>query len=215
MKSRFLVFFLFVLVTLTACANDQGNEGKLNLDDNTRGAKLDEQIVVKEPLIDSKAEVTEGDFVYRLVSEKSVYSEGEKVVVYAELEYVGDKPEIKIAHAASPFSFPMKEKTRGYDLLYMMEQPLIVTLLKKGEPLREPFKGAGGYGSQDPKDYVDFMKSVAEASIKGTLPWGDYQVSGLADFEPMYKESQENETLRLKAEIEFIVENPEKTDDKM
>lgn len=46
--------------------------------------------------------------------------------------------------------------------------------------------------------------------LQGTLPWGDYQVSGLADFEPLYKESQENETLRLKAEIEFILEKIEK-----
>lgn len=210
MKSRFLIFFLFVMVTLTACANDKGNENKLSLDDSTKGKKLDDQNVLKEPLIDSKAEVIEGDFVYRLVSEKSVYAEGGKVEVYAELEYVGDKPEIKIVHAASPFSFPMREKTRGYDLLYMMDQPLIVTLLKKGEPLRESFKGAGSYGSEDPKDYIDFMISVAEASQKGTLPWGDYQVFGFANFEPIYKESQENETLRLKAEIEFIVEKPEK-----
>lgn len=163
--------------------------------------------VFDEQTINSQAEVAAGDFVYRLVSEKSVYIEGEKVEVYAELEYVGDKSEIKIAHAASPFLFPMKEKTRGYDLSYMMNQPRIVTLLKKGEPLREPFKGAGGYGSQDPKDYVDFIKNVAEASKKGTLPWGEYHVFGSADFEPIYDtEESKNNELSLKAEIEFYVE---------
>lgn len=192
---KFLIIIFTISFLLAGCSED---------------AKPDEQNVVKEPTIGSQAEVAEGVFVYRLVSEKLVYAEGEKVEVYAELEYVGDKPEIKIAHAASPFSFPMKEKTRGYDLLYMMNQPRIVTLLKKGEPLREPFKGAGGYGSQDPKDYVDFMKSVAEASKKGMLPWGEYHVFGSADFEPIYgsEESQDNERISLKAEIEFIVEKP-------
>jgi hypothetical protein len=77
-------------------------------------------------------------------------------------------------------------------------------------PLRERYEGGGGYGSQDPQEYVDFIKAVAEASKKGTLPWGEYQVFGSADFEPIYgsEESQENESLRLKTEIEFIVKKP-------
>ncbi|SEP14745.1 hypothetical protein [Paenibacillus sp. OV219] len=177
-------------------------------------SKPDEQNIAKEPPFGSKAEFAEGDFVYRIVSEKPVYAEGERVEVYAELEYVGDEPEIEIAHSASPFSFPMKETIRGYDLLYMMNQPRIVTHLKKGVPLKEPFKGAGGYGSQDPKDYVDFMKNVAEASKKGSLPLGEYHVFGSADFEPIYDSegSQDNERLSLKAEIEFIVGKPENID---
>ncbi|MGM0885294.1 MAG: hypothetical protein ACQEXQ_30175, partial [Bacillota bacterium] len=73
-------------------------------------------------------------------------------------EYVGEEQEIEIAHAASPFSFPMKEKTRGFEIGYMMEQPRIVTTLKKGVPLRKQYKGGGGYGSQDPKEYVDSLK---------------------------------------------------------
>lgn len=133
-------------------------------------SKLDEQNVVKEPSIVSKAEVSEGDFVYRLLSEKSEYSEGEKVEVYAELEYVGDEPEIKIAHAASPFSFPMKEKTRNFEIGYMMNLPQFVTVLKKGMLLRERYEGGGGYGSQDPKEYVDFIKALEETFKKGTLP---------------------------------------------
>jgi hypothetical protein len=131
-------------------------------------------------------------------------------MVYAELEYMGDEPEIKIAHAASPFSFPMKEKTRNFEIGYMMNQPRLVTVLKKGTPLRKRYVFSGGYGTQDPKEYVDFFKAVAEASQEGTMPWGDYQIFGSADFEPKYgsEESQENESLRLKTEIEFIVKKP-------
>ena len=53
--------------------------------------------------------------------EKSVYAEGEIVEVYAELEYVGDEAEIKIAHATSPFYFPTKEKTRNFSIRYGIE----------------------------------------------------------------------------------------------
>lgn len=84
-------------------------------------------------MIGSKSEVVEGDFVYRLISGKSTYSQGEKVDLYAELEYVGEGKEIEIAHAASPFYFTITEKTRGFEIIYMMNLPRIVTLLKKGE----------------------------------------------------------------------------------
>jgi hypothetical protein len=169
--------------------------------------KVAELNVRKEMKIGPRAEVAEGNFVYRLVSEKSVYADGERVELYAELEYVGEEQEIEIAHAASPFFFPMKEKTRGFEIGYMMNQPRILTLLKKGEPLREQYKGGGGYGSQDPKEYVDFIKAVAEASRKGSLPSGEYEVSGIAEFEPQYGSTKEDkkELIRMKAKIEFIV----------
>ncbi|WP_054027693.1 hypothetical protein [Bacillus sp. FJAT-28004] len=166
--------------------------------------KVDEKNIVKAAQIGPKAETAEDDFVYRLVSEKSVYAEGERVELYAELEYVGEEQEIKIAHASSPISFPMKEKTRGFEIGYTMSQPRIVTTLKKGEPLREQYKGSGGYGSQDPKEYVDFIKAVAEASRKGSLPSGEYVVAGVAEFEPL-SGSTKNEDIRMNVKIEFIV----------
>lgn len=200
MNRRYLIFIILMLVSLTACTNNNGHEVKSNLDDH----------LVVEPQYDSKAVVTEGDFIYRLVSEKSVYAEGEKVEVYAELEYIGDKSGIKIAHAASAFYFPMVEITRGYSLDFGMDQPLRYSYLKKGEPLREPLGVGGGYSSEDTQDYIDFIKSAGEAYKKeGTLPWGHYQLSGSAHFEPIYEEDQENESLRLEAKIEFTVEASE------
>lgn len=130
------------------------------------GAKIEKQQVQGEEKIGSRSEVTEGDFVYRLISKKSTYSQGERVELYAELEYVGEGKEIEIAHAASPFSFPITEKTRGFEIIYMMNMPRIVTLLKKGEPLRERYRGGGSYGSKDPKEYIDFIKEVAESSVQ-------------------------------------------------
>ena len=47
--------------------------------------------------------MTDGDFVYRLVSEKEEYGQGDQVQVYGELEYIGEEDEITIGHAASAF----------------------------------------------------------------------------------------------------------------
>jgi hypothetical protein len=96
-------------------------------------------------MVDEKniAKEAHDDFVYRLVSEKSVYADGVRVEYYAELEYVGEEQKIEIADTASPFSFPMKEKTRGFEIGSKMSQPRIVTILKKGEPLRKQYKGGG------------------------------------------------------------------------
>ncbi|GLX69021.1 hypothetical protein [Paenibacillus glycanilyticus] len=159
--------------------------------------------------IAAQAEVTEGDFVYRLVSDKKAYESDEKVNLYAELEYVGDQDEIQIAHSASPFYFPMIEETRGYEIGYMMNEPFIVTTLKKGVPLKEFYRGGGGYDeTQDPKEYVDFMKAFTEASRKGTMPSGEYVVSGMADFMIYTGDSgnnQESDKYRLNTQIKFIV----------
>ncbi|CAH1203844.1 hypothetical protein PAECIP111891_02445 [Paenibacillus allorhizoplanae] len=174
----------------------------------SRDEKPNEHNVKESPIRSNANTVAEGDFVYRLVSEKSVYTESEKVVVYAELEYVGDEPEIKIAHADSPFYFPLKEKTRNYDIRYGMKEPVRVTVLKKGIPLREIFKPRGGYGSEDQKEYVDYIKALWEASNKGTLLNGDYQIVGSAMFNPLNESMVSQESLCLNAEIEFLVEKP-------
>ena len=75
--------------------------------------------------------MTDGDFVYRLVSEKEKYERGDQVQVYGELEYIGEKDEITIGHAASAFYFPMKELTRDYNISYAMNEPYITTKLKR------------------------------------------------------------------------------------
>lgn len=151
----------------------------------------------------SRAEMKEGDFVYRLVSESERYGQGENPKIYAELEYVGEQDEITIGHAASPFYFPMKELTRNYSIDYMMNEPYITTTLKKGEPLREDYTGSGGYSEQDTKDYQNFIRS-----LKDGFPEGRYVVYGSADFviHPAEGETgEEPEKYKIQAEIEFEV----------
>lgn len=151
----------------------------------------------------TSSETTEGDFIYRLSTEKGEYRENESVKIYAELEYIGDEEKITIYHAASPFYFPMVEKTRGYMIEYPMNEPLERTNLVKGKPLRKQYTRSGGYGSQDGKEYVNFMKSFLENGV----PTGYYIVSGFADF---YVESNENgkqekKDFNIKAQIDFKV----------
>ncbi|CAM4490707.1 hypothetical protein PATA110616_22720 [Paenibacillus tarimensis] len=89
-----------------------------------------------------------------------------------------------------------------------MDQPYVVTTLKRGEPLRERYTGSGGYGAHDPKEYVDFINSLFESIQEGTLPYGEYKVSGYAEFHPIFADTQGGQTanyLQMKADIEFVM----------
>lgn len=148
----------------------------------------------------TEASATEGDFFYRLVSEKEEYASGGPVEIYAELEYVGDQETINIFHAASPFYFPMEEKTRDYEIHYGMEEPLITTTLTKGEPLREQYTGSGGYSDQEDDAYIEFTQNI----MNKQFPEGYYVVEGYADF---YTETPEDgqTNYEMHAEIDFKV----------
>lgn len=148
----------------------------------------------------TEASATEGDFIYRLVSEKEEYVSGSPVEVYAELEYVGDEESIEIFHAGSAFYFPMEEKTRGYQLDYPMIEPLLTTTLTKGEPLRESYSGSGGYSDQEDAAYIEFMQQVMD----NEFPEGYYIVNGYADF---YTETPDGNSTdyEIHAEVDFKV----------
>lgn len=154
--------------------------------------------------LDTKAEVLEEDFVYRLVTEKAEYGKNEPIKIYAELEYTGGKEEIEIFHSASPFSFPMIETTRNYEIGYGMDQPLLSTKLLKGEPLRAEYSGSGGYDSKDKKEYIDFMRQI----MNQEFPEGRYVVNGIADFYIIANEETEQEKKYIiKANVEFRVKH--------
>ena len=130
-------FYLLVLVfVMTACGTgaipNSGNQAKSD-----------------EPLPSAEAEVKEGDFVYRLFTEKDVYNTFGGTAIFAELTYVGELDSIDIYHASSPFYFPLEERTRGINVDYPMDEPLIMTTLEKGEPLRQRYGFAGGYSDND------------------------------------------------------------------
>jgi hypothetical protein len=155
----------------------------------------------EQDVLGSRKEITEGDFIYRLVSEKEEYVENGQVKLYAELEYIGEEEKIEISHAASPFYFPMIEKTRNYQIDYGMNEPLLHTTLIKGEPLREEYSPGGGYGSQDDKEYIDFMKHI----MNSEFPIGHYVVKGGAHFFVTGVDTEEEKKFRIDSEIAFKV----------
>ncbi|MFD2638816.1 hypothetical protein [Piscibacillus salipiscarius] len=175
-----LLVLLGIAVMLTACgASTDPSDGKLN----------------EREVIGTESEVQEDDFIYRLVTEKAAYEDGSEVKIYAELEYVGDQAQVKITHAASPFFFPMKELTREYEIGYGMNEPLLSTVLKKGEPLREEYNGSGGFSGQDSSAFKEFIQEVMD----GDFPKGFYEVYGYADFN--YNEQKYN----IETQVQFKV----------
>ncbi|KIL51596.1 hypothetical protein KP77_11080 [Jeotgalibacillus alimentarius] len=152
---------------------------------------------------ETEAEVIDGDFIYRLSTEKAAYGNDEPVTIYAELEYTDDQEEIEITHAASPFSFPMVEKTRNYEIEYFMHEPLVFTTLTRGEPLREEYSGGQiTYNYNDEEEYKAFLEQFTDQKF----PEGHYVVTGIADFNvPDNEGPGEDIEYNIRAEIEFSV----------
>lgn len=149
----------------------------------------------------TKQEITDSDFIFRLVTEKAEYKLGEDVNLYAEIEYVGEQRSIKIYHAASPFYFDLHETTRNIQIPYAMNEPLIETVLKKAQPYREQYKKTGGFSEQDSKKFQQFMKQFLE---NDEFPLGNYVVNGTADFF-IRKNDGEVEMYKLKGEVGFQI----------
>lgn len=146
----------------------------------------------------TSSETQMGDFIYRISSEQGQYHKGDAITINAELEYVGQLAQVNISHAASPFYFSMKETTRNYDIPYAMDQPLIVTTLVKGEPLRATYHGSGGYSEEDSEDYKNFMKQL----MSGNFPEGFYIVNGSAQFDVV----ETNEPMTLNGMLQYKVQ---------
>ncbi|MHA6259410.1 hypothetical protein ACXYMX_05780 [Sporosarcina sp. CAU 1771] len=186
---RIFPLLFIVLFLLSACGT-----GKPTSTDNLNKPG--------SPLPPAEASVKDGDFIYRLVTEKELFYLGEDISIYAELTYVGEQESIDIFHAASPFYFPITERTRGLDIDYAMNEPLIITTLLQNEPLREDYAFAGGYSDENDKSYIDFVKSLMDDKF----PEGEYIVHGYADFwteDP--GSATENTTFKLQEEIGFTV----------
>ena len=59
-----------------------------------------------------------------------------------------------------------------------MEQPLLHTVLVKGEPLKMSYYGSGGFSEQDSEEVVHFMKQI----MADNFPTGSYMVEGFVEF---------------------------------
>ena len=142
----------------------------------------------------------QGDFIYRLISEKEQYTEGEAIKIYAELEYHGVQENIEISHAASPFHFPLYEETRKYAVEYAMNEPLLTTRLTKGEPLQEYYSGSGGYSAEEDEAYIEFVQRIMEKEF----PSGYYKIDGFANFTASSSDGSDT-PYEIHAQIDFKV----------
>lgn len=147
------------------------------------------------------AETVEGDFIFRLISEKDTYKEGEPVSIYAELEYIGDKESVTIFHASTPFIISIYEKTRGYSIDGVVNTILLSTTLQKGEVYREDYHKSGGISDQESKDYMAFAKNFFEQE---GFPLGEYEIKGSAAFSFVDNEGEKTH-ISIPAKISFSV----------
>ena len=180
------IYLLGAIVLLSACATNQNA-----VSDKAPGAE--------EALYPTEAADWEGDFVYKLFTEKDIYDELRDVAVIAELTYIGDKESIKIYHGGSPFFFPLEERTHGNKIDYAVTQQLIVRTLQKDVPYREKHTFP-----DENKEYVDHIRAIMHEGF----PKGDYVIRGLAQFDIKNpSEAIDEDKFNMEADIGFTVKD--------
>lgn len=179
------MIMLFPVLIVVGCSDSESN-GSFD------SSKLEEYEVKN-----TEAEVTEGDYVFKLVSEKEVYEVGEEVQLYGEVTYIGDQDEVVIEHASNLFIFPMVEHVREHDISGGTNEEAIQTTLVTNAPYREEYaKNGVGYAEEDPQAYKKFMKDFMK---RDDFPAGYYEVQGEADFYDGEKRFE------MKATVDFKV----------
>ena len=112
-------------------------------------------------------------FDIKLYVDKYEYTEEEIINSYATLEYIGEEDSITIYSADPLVGFALKDD-KYFDGLYMSNDILMTTTIKKGEILRFDFSKSGGWSAEDP--HADFYeKFYSEKEL--ILPAGTYEIS--------------------------------------
>ncbi|MCJ7842905.1 hypothetical protein MUB24_18885 [Lederbergia sp. NSJ-179] len=151
----------------------------------------------------TRDETTQDDFVFRLVSEKEEYREGEKVKLYGEIEYIGEKEEVTIVHSSSAILISLEEKIRGYHIDGIVQDIGVTTTLKKGEPYRENYVKSRGSGPEEDPSYKIFMEDFLK---RDDFPAGYYVAKGYTDF--FAKSGEVGEHVNIEANVDFkVLEN--------
>lgn len=186
LKSVLLICLLFI----TGCGtnNPKEIEGKGS------------QSIVFDNMIESKSENEE--FTFKLISEKDIYKTNEVIKVSGEITYKGEEDTVSIAHAASPIWFYTTNLTEDYYFDPAMNEPLIITTLKKNEPLVEEYSFSGGnyYEGQAGEAYDE---SVWKSMTHLKFPPGQYKIEAKTDF--TVQQSVHSGPVNLVGEIIFTV----------
>src|SRR5699024_3913448 len=103
----------------------------------------------------------------------------EKVNVYGEIIYVGEKDEVEIVHSSSAILFNIYEMARNYEIGDIVNDIGITTKHQRNVPYRESYEKNVGYDMDAAKEYVTFIESFIE---EDGFTSGYYQVNGFTDF---------------------------------
>ncbi len=183
--NKYLILAVFLLFTILTAGCQSSHS-------------VDNRDLEKYEVSQTSDENVQGDFIFRIKSEKGEYGVGEDIELYGEIEYIGEKEEVTIYHSSSAVLFPMREKIRGYEIGSAVNDIGLSTTIKKGKPYREEYGKSGSYSEdQDPQDYVNFMKEFLNAS---GFPAGYYVVQGSTDFSV-----ESGEHVRVKGTVDFKV----------
>lgn len=149
------------------------------------------------------AEVAEGDYIFRLVSEKEQYTNTEEVNLYGEIIYTGEKDEVEINHSSSAILFNIFEEVRQYEIGDGVHDIGLTTTLKRNEPHREHYGKSAGYDADSDKAYVQFVEDFIE---QDGFPTGYYTVNGFTDF-AVFEDGDDESAIHynIKATIDFKV----------
>lgn len=122
---------------------------------------------------DAWARNNDGKFEIKIYTDKQDNKQGEPVICYATAEYVGDSGSITIYSGDPLVGFGLKDG-KYFDGDYCVNDVLITTQFKKGEPVKYGFVKSGGWSSDDPNAEF-YNQFYSEKQL--ILPPGDYTIT--------------------------------------
>jgi len=159
MRRFYLVLMLVIVITLSACSNDQSNK-----------------VVLREGR--QVAETTDEYFKMVLYSENDVYEKTEEVDIWGTIEYIGEEDSIDI-HSGSPY-YGFTVESEGVRFITNNVLTLLqTTTLDKGVIYEFPLLKFGGYSEDD--ENADFWRNFYSEE-KMLFPIGVYNLVFSTEF---------------------------------
>ncbi|MBD1222014.1 hypothetical protein [Virgibacillus halodenitrificans] len=185
----FIVLVLMLVLLIAGCSTSD---------------KIDSKELEKFEVKKKTDETVQDDFLFRLVSKKDQYKKGEKIILYGEIVYKGDKEEVNINHASSAIFFNIREETRGYEIGYAVKDiRLTTTLHRLGSPYQKQYTKNIGYNPEnETQDYEQFTDDFLN---NDGFPTGYYKVKGQTDFSLSSEGELEQKKFNMEAAIDFKV----------
>lgn len=129
-----------------------------------------------ERVLLANAEVEEGDFVYRLYTTSDGFN---KIVITAELTYVGEKHSIEIFHGDPILLFTLQESTRDVNIDMLIREIGATTTLRKNIPIKKKYNVSNGIILDNSKANQTFFEKLKTSQV---FPHGEYTINGYAIF---------------------------------